>query len=140
MDSRIKEIQPEDVDFSRKYTGYLWMSNADSPKVLAEPRAVDGALFENRNPFIAEGQLYDSEKDVSISIRYADGEYFIVRFEKASAAASDEKADDPIDYYAVRMPGRLRFRRFWKLKADKNCDGMPAPCLDREVFIGFANS
>ena len=139
-DKKSPRIPPEDIDFSRKSTGYLWMSNADSPKVLAEPSTVDRALFEKKNPFIAEGQLYDEENDVSISISCADGEYFIVRYENASVAAADEKADEPVDYYAVRMPERLRFKRFWKLKEDKNCDGMPAPCLDREVFLGFANS
>ena len=139
-DEKSPRIQPEDIDFSRKYTGYLWMSNADSPKILAEPSTVDRARFEKRNPFIAEGQLYDAEKDVSISIRYVDGEYFIARYEDASVPATDEKADDPVDYYAVRMPGKLRFRRFWKLKEDENCDRMPAPCLAREVFLGFANS
>ena len=141
MDSRIKT---EDIDFGRKYTGYLWMSNSAEPAVLAEPGFVDRALFERRNPFVAGGQLYDSDNAVSLSIRYADGEYFIVRYENASGPADAGDCDDVV-YAGVRMThdGKsllLRFRRYWRLEPDDACLGMKAPSVDREVFLGFATS
>lgn len=141
MDSRIKT---EDIDFDRKYTGYLWMSNSAEPIVLAEPGFVERALFETVNPFVSEGQLYDSGKDISLSIRYADGEYFIVRYENAGGSA-DAGASEDVVYAGVRMThdGKsllLRFRRYWRLEPDDACLGMKAPSVDREVFLGFATS
>ena len=74
----------KDIDFSRKYTGYLWLSNAAKPIALTEPGIVDKSLFEKKNPFVAEAQLYDSEGDVSVSIRYADGRYYAAIHKAAS--------------------------------------------------------
>lgn len=126
------------IDFTRKYTGYLWMSNSAEPLVLATPGTVDSALFEKNNPFVAEGQLYDSESDVSVSIRYADGRYYTVRYENARGADDDPLTDDVV-YCNVRMAPelKLKFRRRWKLVEDANCEDMKAPSIEREVFIGF---
>jgi len=128
----------KDIDFNRKYTGYLWMSNKDKPLVLAEPGTVSSALFETKNPFVAEGLLYDSGNDVSISIRYADGKYFITRYENARGADDDPLADD-VEYFSVRMAPELKmkFRRRWKLEPDPNCEDMEAPSVESEAFIGF---
>ena len=125
------------IDFSRKYTGYLWMSDSANPMVLTEPGTVSSALFEKMNPFVAEGQLYDSENDVSVSIRYADGKYFINCYENAKGA--DDDLTEDVEYCSVRMaPGlKLKFRRRWKLEQDPNCEDMEAPSVESEVFIGF---
>lgn len=135
-----RKIETKDIDFSRKYTGYLWLSNAAAPIVLTEPGTVDSAVFKTRNPFVAEGQLYDSENDVSISIRYADGGYFIVRYEGASGSAGNGRADNVV-YCSERMVHGetigLRFRRFWKLKEDEACLHMKSLSVEKEVFIGF---
>lgn len=131
-------IKPEDIDFSREYIGYLWLSNSAEPIAHIKPGIFDGSLFGRRNPFVAEGQLYDSEADTSISIRYTDGKYLIVRFENARGQDGDPMCED-VGYCSVRMElgPKLLFRRRWKLEADSNCLGMEAPSIDREVFIGF---
>lgn len=90
----------KDIDFSRKYTGYLWLSNAAKPIALTEPGIVDKSLFEKKNPFVAEAQLYDSEGDVSVSIRYADGRYYAA-IHKAASITGDSA--DEVVYPGVRM-------------------------------------
>ena len=131
----------KDIDFSRKYTGYLWLSNAAKPIALTEPGIVDKSLFEKKNPFVAEAQLYDSEGDVSVSIRYADGRYYAA-IHKAASITGDSA--DEVVYPGVRMgegsPLGLRFRRVWGLRKDDACLGMEAPFVESEAFIGFPPS
>ena len=57
---------------SGNYEGYIWRSNAQTPKLIVGDFKEDLSV---KNPFIIEGQLYDKAKRVSYSIKFVDGEF-----------------------------------------------------------------
>ena len=62
------------LDFSQ-FEGYYWYSNSEIPTFelkKLEPRTI---------PFVSEGFLFDSKKEISISVKYFNGEYIITEFE-----------------------------------------------------------
>lgn len=53
---------------NKLYDGYLWYSDQKTPEVFEQKAWDESMLDENVNPFVIEGQLYDSENLVSYSI------------------------------------------------------------------------
>ena len=136
-------INYQDINFEAKYEGYLWLSNEKKP-IVYHNEQVDKALFNNKNPFIIEGQLYDYDSMISYSLKYVDGELKIYQFQVKSEDFNNEDID--IQTY---MPNRvegvsgLKFLQYWRPKEDKLCEnginekGMEVlqPC--EIVFVGF---
>ncbi len=122
-----------------KYIGYVRMSDATQNRVFASPQTVDITLDDSANPFIVEGELYDAGKGESLTIRYADGHYFVQTFH-----VSPEKMRDTIhvtrkEYLPSRMPGvgKLVYLQFWDEVSDPFCEGMTTLQPGNLVFVGF---
>lgn len=121
---------------SGNYQGYVWKSNEK------EPTMVSGSFNEDlstQNPFIIEGFLYDEERHVSYSIKYADGEYLIYRYE---VDPRDFRSEDVVlkNYYAHRMKKnhkKLAFLQYWREQEDPLCEGMKVLQPAELVFVGF---
>lgn len=141
------------ISGSKKYEGYMWLSNSIEPKVYNNEE-IDLKLAEGI--FVVEGQLYDTGEKKSYSIKYIDGNYFIKSIdisdpflalgneEEMVFMSKDNKGKDTTsvvqrkDYFSNRMGDKwLKFLRYWEPKEDENCEGMPVLVITKNVFIGF---
>lgn len=121
-----------------KCQGYLWWSDQQNPKVY-QNEEIDIYFDESKNPFVVEGQLFDTVAMKSYSIKYVDGKYHILSFD-----VSDNDFINPDneikEFLSNRMGDRLlKFLRYWEPKEDNNCLGMPVLTLTKNVFVGFKN-
>ncbi len=121
------------------YEGYIWMSDATKPVVYNSNESVDITLDDNANPFVIEGELYDKQNGESISIRFADGHYFVKKF---TVKPEDLKGSERVtkkEYLAQRMPGvgRLKYLQYWNEAKDTLCDDMETLQPGDLVFVGY---
>lgn len=138
-----------------KYEGYLWWSDNKKPIVYYGNDVLSLQFDDKDNPFIIEGNLWDSESRISIYIKYVDGKHIIRR----TSVTKDElngindcslEVNDiscPLiattikEFIAHRIPSvrKLRFLQYWETVADKEnmCEGMVALQPSKIVFIGF---
>ena len=73
-----------------RYQGYLWYSDQRQPEVyLGKTSVAELILDESKNPFIIEGNLYDAERQLSISIRFVDGKYIVTRYDLNTTSADE---------------------------------------------------
>lgn len=127
----------KDINFEAKYDGYIWMSEKKTPDVLVN-QTLDRCCFEKGNPFVIEGQLYDSVNRKSLSIKYVDGKYYILSFDVED---KDFNSNYEKTYVSNRMGGRmLRFVQHWKDEADEFCEDMESYRPSELVFIGFGET
>lgn len=121
------------------YEGYIWKSNATSPDIFNPAKPIDITLDENDNPFVIEGELYDSVKGESISIRFVDGKYIVKTF---TVKPEDLKGNDHVtrkEYLAQRMNGvgKLVYLQYWDTITDPLCENMDTLQPVAFVFVGF---
>lgn len=115
--------------------GYLWWSDQQAPSVYQD-KALDICFDETKNPFVVEGQLYDTTEKKSYSIKYVDGRY-LINIYKVDQDFKDAICEIKC-YLSNRMEKtKLKFLRVWEEKEDKNCMGMPVLTLTKNVFVGF---
>lgn len=117
--------------------GYLWFSDAETPVVYDNVASKEIILKDTDNPFVVEGQLYDSAAKKSCSIKYVDGRYLVNYFQ-----VSDEDIASPTHevkaFLSNRMEGRmLYFLRYWEASPDEYCLGEDVLKMTKNVFIGF---
>lgn len=151
------KISIDKIDINDSWEGYLWISNSQNPLVNKDmPRTID--LNPNANPFIVEGELFDSSSKTSYSIRYIDGEYNIyenvvdvnllnLENQKETVGKKKDSEGDDVafvvrrtDYFSNRMGGRwLKFLRYWETteQGDENCEGMKPLVITKNLFVGF---
>lgn len=129
------------------YQGYLWMSDSDKPVVYSGGNLLksDGLeLIDDKNPFVIEGQLYDADTKISVSIKYVDGHYIV----KDYSVADDNRQTQPDEKKTVKhkyfqgnkMDGQtLHFHEVWRPEADILCEGMHVLRPAELIFVGFEN-
>lgn len=120
------------------YDGYLWYSDQKTPEVFEQKEWNESMLDENANPFVIEGQLYDSENLVSYSIKYVDGKYIKNKYQLKSTDFNNVDVDI-LDFKAHRMgEGRvLQFLQYYREEIDSLCEGMKVLQPKEKVFVGF---
>lgn len=120
------------------YDGYLWYSDQKTPEVFEQKEWNENMLDENVNPFVIEGQLYDSDNLVSYSIKYVDGKYIIKKYQLKSTDFNNVDIDI-LDFKAHRMgEGRvLQFLQYYREEVDPLCEGMKVLQPKEKVFVGF---
>ncbi len=122
-----------------KYQGYIWYSNKKEPRVFNNEE-FELEIANNENPFIVEGQIYDNENRISISIKYVDGKYIVNKYE-----VKDEDFKHPNVVRREFLPNRmdkvekLCFLEYWKPQEDSLCENMKVLQPAELVFIGFNN-
>lgn len=121
------------------YEGYIWMSDATQPEVIHADKAFGIVLDDHANPFIIEGELYDSAHGESVSIRFADGRYYVSHFHVDEADLKGSAQATPKEYLAQRMPGvgKLKFLQYWNVVSDSLCEDMETLQPGSLVFVGF---
>lgn len=139
------------------YEGYMWESDKIAPEIYHGKEEIGFSLTDGENPFIVEGQLYDKENDLSISIRFVDGKYLITRFDGKRGIfikgnSGEENGIPPMKYEtgeeelyipnsAMRLESKvLKFIRLWKEEdADDDSYGFKTLCPSGLVFKGFCS-
>lgn len=118
----------------RSYEGYVWYSNAQTPKVLK------GEVFsveqqEGVNPFVIEALLFCKEENISLSIRHT-GHYIISEHNLSMLGESSEIVEK--EYLPHRLDGveKLKFNQYWKEENVINND-MKTLKLQATLFTGF---
>ena len=119
-------------------TDYTINGNSIYEPHLQIAETVESMLDENVNPFVIEGQLYDSENLVSYSIKYVDGKYIIKKYQLKSTDFNNVDIDI-LDFKAHRMgEGRvLQFLQYYREEEDSLCAGMKVLQPKEKVFVGF---
>jgi len=142
----MKKIKLTEISLSQNYDGYLWWSDQPTPQILNNEPIKE--LPIGNNPFIIEGQLFDSENNKSYSIRFVDGEYLINCFDLNELSELEYIKKE---YLPNRIDGvqKLCFREFWRPVKDKLCgskigeekekefEGMEVLQPAEVVFVGF---
>ncbi len=125
-----------------KYIGYLWYSNSSAPEVYYGDKELELVLEDSDNPFIIEGLLWNSEKNVSIHVYYLEGHY--TKRERAVKEEWLNRNDDrhtKVEYVAHRISKvkKLIFIQCWDLDHchDNGCCDMPVYVPTELLFCGF---
>lgn len=127
----MKEIKGKDIE------GYLWYSDRDTPMVYNGEK-IALILNDDSNPFVIEGQLYDSNTNISYSIKYVDGRYFVKEYsiDEIKSAPKCEVVDKY--FQSHRMGGKvLHLNEVWRPAPDSFCEGMEVLQPAELVFVGF---
>lgn len=122
-----------------QYTGYVWMSNSDTPIVL-DNEDFEMDINDSANPFVIEAQLYDKEAKTSMSVKYVDGKHIQKLYEDVSASCTGPNVEIK-EYVANPRIGNktLMFLQYWDEKDDLDnlrC-GMKELRPGKMVFVGF---
>lgn len=127
-----------DINFEANYEGYIWMSDSPKPDVLRHTN-LDKSVFEQGNPFVIEGQLFDKENKKSLSIKYVDGSYLIHSYDVTNEEIEEEKKQKK--YISNRIDNKkLKFIQRWRTQEDEFCEGMPSLQPAELVFVGFGDT
>lgn len=144
------------------FEGYLWKSDERVPEVYEGNKLLQVYTFDDKtNPFIIEGQLYDSKTGQSVSIKYVDGEYKIkkyyidnpdsnhpsffsvVRIRKGEKEC-EEKEEIRCEFKEQHYKGNsklkghnLHFYELWEEKPDSHCCNMKVLEATKVIFAGF---
>lgn len=128
-----------------KLEGYLWYSDQDKSTVYNGTKECF-EFDDNDNPFVIEGQLYDTEEKKSYSIKYVDGGYLKKEYPKDFKGKDLSGCEITNKYYqSNRMDGKvLQFMEIWRPVPDSLCEesdsgsnGMSVLQPAELVFVGF---
>lgn len=128
------KIEIKDINFEAKYQGYIWMSdNTQSEQYYNEK--IDKTLFESKNPFVIEAQLYDEDNKLSYSMKTVDGELHIYKYD-VKFKPKDVKE---LSFIPNRMDkvSKLKFLQYWTPQPDEFCEKMEVLQPSAFVFVGF---
>lgn len=132
-------IEIDKLTLTEQFEGYTWWSDRDKPEVFNHNR-YEELVFDNcANPFIVEGQLFDTQSNVSYSIRFIDGEYLIYRYDVGACShKSDEEFIASSRLHSIdNSVEKLYFHRIWREETDSLCENMTVLTPAEMVFVGF---
>lgn len=121
----------EQIDKSKNYVGYYWMSDSSTPKKIEgnlENESPFTTIEEDANPYIVEANLYcDESKSFSISIKNTGEKPIVTQI----MVSKDDEGDgttikiEDQDYIAHRLTGvkKVCFKQAWIAKPDFYCAG-----------------
>ena len=120
-----------------KMEGYLWYSDQDTP-VVYDGTKESFKFDDNDNPFVIEGQLYDTDKDISYSIKYVDGKYLVKKYAVKEIKLDSECKIADKYFQSHRMDGRvLHFMEIWRPAPDSLCEDIKVFQPADIIFVGF---
>lgn len=132
------KIKISEIPVNNKYQGYLWMSNSKKPEEL-DNEPLKASLGSVLNPFVVEGELWDSENKRSYSIHQAGNITICLAFnvKDSDFNGKDANIDDRV-YASHRMKHQgLHFLEYWEPSSSDACLGMETLEMTKRVFVGF---
>lgn len=134
----MSKIKITDIPVHNKYDGYLWLSNSKFPIEFSGGQLPE-SFGKVANPFVVEGELWDSENNRSYSIHQAGNMTVCQSFDvKDSDFGNDNGNVDDRVYASHRMEHKgLRFLEYWEPSANDACLDMNTLEMKKRVFVGF---
>lgn len=123
-----------DIPRDRRYSGYIWMSNATAPIVLCNDIIPD-ELASGINPFIVTAELYCPSSKDSFHIQQVGGKTLCSHFEVLDSDFEQQE----LKIYKFVGDKKLRFLEYWEEEAAEACLEMQTLVFKRRVFVGFEN-
>lgn len=133
-----RQLTLSEIDKTITYSGYLWFDNENTPKVI------DGKLTDSdlpsagELPYVIEGNLVAKDGSHSISIRFLDGRYIIIK------VYLQEAMDKNIRYvnlcylaHGFATGTKLYFKEAWLPVVDSHCADMKTLQPAWIAFVGF---
>lgn len=133
------KINLKDIDISKEYNGYIWLSDESKPQIM-DKSSVNFYKYENTNPFIQEGYFTDDE--FSYTIKHFDGighcvyKTKIDELKNGNEEISSYLADPALTRENEKIK-KLKFITEWIAENDEKCDNMEVLKPGRVAFIGF---
>ena len=120
---------------TRKYDGYVWLSDQKEPETLIQKEF----SFEDTkaNPFIIEALLWNAEEEISIMVRHT-GKYHIQEFKLNELPTGHELVEKV--YLPHRLGDQVKhvyFQQLWIPEPDAFCAGMKVMTMKALIFTGF---
>jgi CRISPR type III-associated protein (TIGR04423 family) len=115
------------------YVGYYWLSDENAPRKYSEQEFNQAA--KTINPFIIEANLWDSNQQVSVSVRHT-GRYHVQVYDLSQYDAIDEEQS----FISVKNIPPLKFKALWREQADSFTLGMPVLKFVANAFVGFKSN
>ena len=119
---------------NRKYSGYIWMSDAKEPIVLHNEEFDFSKI--GVNPFIIEALLYSEAGNISVLIRHS-GKYHIEEIDLNNLQEGAELVDVEYLPHSLKGVDKVCFKQLWIPEEDENCNGYPVLKMKALVFTGF---
>jgi CRISPR type III-associated protein (TIGR04423 family) len=104
-----------------EYEGYLWYSDQERPQYISKEKKFSADLLTSF-PFVVEGALYCAEKNISISIRWAESkqDYIITQFDgDLLKDKANYKCICHTWFVAKDSQRRAKMREVWTLQCDE---------------------
>jgi CRISPR type III-associated protein (TIGR04423 family) len=121
---------------TRKYQGYVWLSDEKYPTVLDKQEYDFTKVKENQ--FVIEALLWDAEDGgTSIMVRHT-GKYHILKFKLDELPAGHELEDKV--YLPHRLGEKVKnvcFKQLWIPEPDPLCEKMDVMTMKALIFTGF---
>lgn len=128
-----------DNEIVPNYEGYIWYSDKKEPEIIENENNIDEYFkSENNNPFIIEGQIYDTKNKKSYSLKHANGEllgreYDINIIQNDTSICRRERK-----FTSHRMGNRtLHFIEVWRKEEDDLCEEIYVYKPHELIFTGF---
>ena len=131
-----QSISLNQIPRDKSYQGYLWYSNEKAPVTLLDEPLPE--ISDTINPFVIEGNLYDSLSKISYQIKSMDGNTLVMRYDLNALPAEHQHIDKC--FLPQRLPKRiekLKFAEVWFPEQDPLCEGMPVLRPAFTAFTGF---
>ena len=140
------------------FEGYLWESDKQNPEVYSGEKLLQSYIFDSEtNPFIIEGQLFDAQTGLFVSIKYVDGEYMIKKYYIDNSDSNhpsffvivkDEEGEKKVEIRCelkeLHYKGNsklkdhnLHFYELWEEKEEPLCCNMKVLEPTKAIFAGF---
>src|SRR5690625_3500456 len=130
----MEKINIEDINFDLEYIGYLWYSNAPTPKKITKIKQENFSEL----PFIIEGNLYDEKEGISIAIKNIDGEYFITRAFVNNLSKDQVTHQEFVVSNKLEGIKKIKMLQYWEeTEEDELLKGMKTLIPGWKAFIGF---
>lgn len=120
-----------------RYVGYYWLSNEEKPVSIRGN--FPSNKLSNLPPFIVEGNIFDAERKVSISIRHNGKEQVIHQYDLHDLSGF-EKHEVKIIPHRLQGKGKVLFWELWREEVDILCANMKTLVPYARVFTGFEES
>lgn len=115
------------------YVGYFWLSDENAPRKYSAEEFNQAA--KSINPFIIEANLWDNDRQVSVSVRHT-GRYHVHAYDLSQYDATDDEQT----FISVKNIQPLKFKALWREEADAFTLGMPVLKFVANVFVGFKSN
>ena len=119
---------------TRKYSGYIWMSDAKEPKMLSNERFDFSTV--GINPFIVEALLFSEEDNISLNIKHT-GKYQINEVDLNNLPEGSELKDVEYLPHRLKEVKKVCFKQLWIPEEDTNCNDLLVLKMKLLVFVGF---